>query len=113
VAVEAMFATTQCTYVPFGASGSSTTRASAVVPAGTPDHRKGGDMLRPLQLYTAGICAPSPNAALVTLSVAGALVVGSSTPREHAVVPTASNAASTTAIRDTTPMSEPYATACR
>src|SRR5579884_3021399 len=62
--------TTQCTYRPEGASGSSTTTASDSVPGGTFCQRSGGGTLRPLQEYSAGIGVLSPNAELVTVNLA-------------------------------------------
>src|SRR5512133_1879581 len=59
---------TQCTHVILGAlgsgaSGSSTTRASDFVPAGTPVHASGGEASPPSQVYWIGISPPSWNAA--------------------------------------------------
>jgi hypothetical protein len=71
--------TTQCTYVPPGASGSVTTSASEPASAGTPDHCSGGDSLRPVQVYRCGTGPPSSNAGLVSTSVAGAVRAGSVT----------------------------------
>src|SRR5579862_9047367 len=59
------FQITQCTKVPEGASGSSTTRAKAAVPAGAPLHSSAGEMSAPLQEYCVGIAVPDLNAVLV------------------------------------------------
>lgn len=55
--------TTQWTYNPAGASGSSTTSAA---PSGA-DHQRRGDA-GPLQVYRAGIGAPSANAGLLIVN---------------------------------------------
>ena len=67
-----MSRTTQCVKVPDGASGSSTTSASAAASAGTPVHDSGGETSAPSHVYRSGIGWLSANAVLVTSMVAGA-----------------------------------------
>src|SRR5205823_14491650 len=55
--------TTQCTNVPPGASGSSTTSASAAA-LPVPDQASGGDWPDPAQVNWRGIVAPAANAGL-------------------------------------------------
>src|SRR5205807_3033905 len=57
---------TQCTKVPPGASGSSTTTASSTAPEGTPLHERGGDWLSPTQVKRSGMESPLRKAGLVT-----------------------------------------------
>src|SRR5260221_12624429 len=66
-----MSVTSQCVYVPFGGSGSSTRTAMLLVPAGTFDHASGGDTSGPSQVNSLGIAAPSGNAYDTTSSFAG------------------------------------------
>src|SRR5215218_6047583 len=53
--------------MPDGASGSSTTKAKLLVPAGGSDHSSGGDRFSPSAVYFAGIGSPLPNAGLFKL----------------------------------------------
>src|SRR5689334_202313 len=69
--------TTQCTYRPFTASGSSTTRAP---PAGA-DHANGGAMSAPLQVYCTGIGAPSAKAGLLIVNGRSSGAFGAVRPR--------------------------------
>src|SRR5947207_15530517 len=64
--------TAQCTKVPLGASGSSTTTANEVDPAGGSDHASGGDTFSPEQVKRTGMVAPSAKAELVTVRRAAA-----------------------------------------
>src|ERR671931_1329048 len=70
----------QCTNVPPGASGSSTTSTSSRAPPGTPDQASGGESPLPSQVYCRGIAAPSANAELVS-SIAAPLTAGAAEPR--------------------------------
>src|SRR6478735_3218453 len=68
-----MSSTTQCTNVPPGASGSSTTRAQAAGFAPAPlVQANGGDTWLPSQVNSTGMLAPSANAVLVTPMVSAA-----------------------------------------
>src|SRR5689334_11516843 len=69
--------TTQCTYSPLTASGSSTTRAP---PEGA-DHANGGAMLAPLHVYCTGIGAPSGKAGLLIVNGPSAGAFGAVRPR--------------------------------
>src|SRR4051794_14949027 len=64
-----MSRTTQCTKVPPGASGSSTTSAHAAGFAALSDHVSGGEISAPSQENSTGTPAPSENAVLVTVMV--------------------------------------------
>src|SRR5262245_58184716 len=59
-----MFHATQCTHVPPGASGSSTTSAYVAARGGAPLHESAGDTFAPSAVNFAGIDAPSLNAVL-------------------------------------------------
>jgi hypothetical protein len=72
VAVGGRLNTTQCVYVPPGASGSSTTNATLTAPAGSPLQVSGGAVLLPLQVNLAGIGVPAVKAGLRTMIVTGA-----------------------------------------
>src|SRR5258706_10368152 len=65
VELGGIFQTSQCVNVPFGASGSVTTRASAFAFAGTPWNARGGGVFSPSQVNRAGMACPSPNSGLV------------------------------------------------
>ena len=52
---------------------SSSSSASSAVPAGSPDHRSGGGLSRPSQVYCFGIARPDATAGLVRPMVAGTL----------------------------------------
>src|SRR3954471_10078628 len=84
-AVASMLNTTQWTYAPLGASGSSTTSACAPTPGEATDQRSGGVLPWPpsaLHANRTGIGAPSRNAGLVTVIESGTL------PRTILVWPT-------------------------
>src|SRR4026208_1491370 len=65
---KGMLYKTQCTQVPMGASGSSMISAKDCVPAGGSFHARGGETLRPMQEYLAGMDCPLANASLVTVN---------------------------------------------
>jgi hypothetical protein len=81
-----MSSATQCTKIPPGASGSSTTSANALAAFGTPLHSKGGETSSPSQVNLAGTLWPSRKAALVTVISSGASApasVASSSEHPH------------------------------
>ncbi len=57
-----MLKTDQCLNIRPGASGSSTIITIDRTPPGISDHRSGGDMFAPSQVYLTGILPPSSNA---------------------------------------------------
>src|SRR5690349_18978243 len=69
--------TTQCTYRPLTASGSSTTRA----PPNGADHANGGAMSAPLHVYWTGIGTPSAKAGLLIANGPSAGAFGAVRPR--------------------------------
>src|SRR4051794_20952336 len=80
-----MLNSTQWTYAPLGASGSSMTSAWAATPVEATDQRSGGVLPCPpasLHANRTGISAPSRNAGLVTVIESGTL------PRTILVWPT-------------------------
>lgn len=82
VSVTGMPVTIQWTYVPPGASGSSTTIASSRASSGTPLQASGGETSSPpcrAHAYFPGIAAPSAKAGLLTFSAPE----GGTLPDEH------------------------------
>src|SRR5262245_12788349 len=75
-----MSRTIQWTYVPPGASGSSTTRATALASPGTPSQVSGGETESPSQVYLTGIGWSASNAELLTVIDSPTSVAGSSAP---------------------------------
>src|SRR5689334_21817333 len=81
-----MFGTTQWVNpLGTGASGSTTTRSSDVVPAGTPVQASGGEPALPWQVYICGIGALSANAVDVSSNEEGA--AAAVVPVDRAVAP--------------------------
>src|SRR5258707_7044517 len=82
--------TVQCTNVPPGASGSSTTIATRWAEAGTARHVIGGGTFSPSHVYLAGMRWPSAKASLDT-SMSGIVVVSGDdvpAPVEHPAINT-------------------------
>src|SRR5437762_4153681 len=68
ISVEPMFQATQCTNVPFGASGASTMSAYDFTAPGAPLHESGGDTSSPSHVKRDGIEPSFANAELFTES---------------------------------------------
>src|SRR5205807_8262270 len=76
VTVAGRSTTIQCTYPPFGASGSLTTTARFFAPDTVPDQLSGGGSPSPLQVYCSGIGLPSAKASLLTVTFFAGLGFG-------------------------------------
>src|SRR5271155_3484241 len=77
-----MSKTAQWRNTPEGASGSSTTRTRLLVPSGTPDHVRGGEISAPSQVYCDVISPPGGMAGLASIR---GIAVSSNLPVRHPI----------------------------
>src|ERR1700734_1014789 len=81
-----------------GASASSMTKASVLVPSGPPDHEIGGLTPCPRQVYRRGIATPWPNSGLVTVMFSGSACCSAVGPASRPQPPSTKAAAAVVAI---------------